>query len=958
MSGTNLGYGQLALTTDFPTEYRVVSAIPVNLSDVVRRDKRTYICAEIVNVTGIVSTSGHDLEIVCRSILFGDGSKIDASGIDGTPSFAPGIKAVTAGDFGARGQDGQDGGNGSSAGNITITCMTVVGIPVIIANGGAAGRGQDGGDGRNGRPGSNGEDCSALDGGNFPEKSIGKNGGNGGDVGLPGRSGKPGAGGNFTLQFVEDHSQNLVQNISIAGGKPSQPAQSGKPGLGGKGGVGGLVRFMNCPDIYFTFNDTIVEYSVMHATGLILPDLQLYKLSEDAQVELAGSLLNASILRDPPDRPRPCRHIRTDRAPSGANGATGASRLNEVSEKQQTVTTPDGSIQASKIGKDIFSNIVGDIFLSLFTIYVENLYKSSEIGSGVVESKVTYLLELCVNNTTHSGTRNDSLARAYSMAEKIKFGFDFYGYSETMAPLVSYEAYARLFDLTYRQSQYIEEKFHEFFDKNATLETRKNSIRLSIQTSENHLSEIISKFNSLTNEAQFRLKDIDKSEDRLKAIFILLMAKERELTLALNQKSQGCNTLETLVAVGTIVAGISSGGTALIGAASAGSELYKNMSDTDSLKELWANRNKLSENLKDITNNANDFSTSVAAIRREISGLTAEQKSLPNFRIEREQFESIAREFTDIPAAAAYRDTGIDYLNQMQSRNEAILDYNAMILQLVDLQATKNSVMKSRDVLGGSLISESDITSMYVLAAMNRLYMDTLAFTGYIAHQSSKALSYQLGRESEAPISCLNLSAVYGGYQQVQRRWIDSKERYSAIRTIKNPINIKLSKIVSKITWEAFKKNKNITFTISRNNHEYAAIFDALMLWRITGVEIKFHGAKVITSEKTLPWVLVHCGSEIMYRSMRQFDGDGKYIPGSELPVYFSHKNVPITGLSKLDGSEDNLIPDFTQNGLYAGVSPFASWQLYPSRIPELGVDLSRLSEVELRVWGYSLSGL
>lgn len=66
---------------------------------------------------------------------------------------------------------------------------------------------------------------------------------------------------------------------------------------------------------------------------------------------------------------------------------------------------------------------------------------------------------------------------------------------------------------------------------------------------------------------------------------------------------------------------------------------------------------------------------------------------------------------------------------------------------------------------------------------------------------------------------------------------------------------------------------------------------------------------------------------------------------------------MPIGGFGSVRGDDPLVVPDFSENDLYAGVSPFASWMLVLEDDQELELDLKQLTSAKLKLSGYFIDG-
>ena len=601
------------------------------------------------------------------------------------------------------------------------------------------------------------------------------------------------------------------------------------------------------------------------------------------------------------------------------------------------------------VDKSAYASNFGGALLDLLASGIEDDYCSH--GSTVDEAlreRIGFLLNICVDDEQPSPQKLEVMARAYSMARRIALGLDFFGYSIERAPLLSFETYSKLIETTVIPSaQQIEASFNAYWDASASAESKKSAIRTSQAAASQRLVGLEMEFERKLEECRVSLAELPVLDRKVEAAYAFLMTKEAELTAAINSKSHGCDLVKSLTAVATIVAGVATGGAGFVAAASAGVKLYDDFAANDSsLAQLWDNRKLLGDDMKQIGEAGSTVAKSITDIANAVNSLTPEQRRVPQFRMEREQFDQVARDFADMPQAAAYRDAGYDYLKCVETRNQAILDYNALIAQAVELQAKIAAAHRIADELDSAMAATTDPSEAVIIPLMTRLYMDTLTLAAQMVHAERKALAYHFARPMDAPLSKLSVATVVGLHQKtVLRDWVSAKERYEARRELEDgELKIDLSLVVSKIVWQAFLKSGILAFTLRRDHPAYSAILEALPGLRLTGMSLDLPGAKVSAGVSQVPWKMNHAGHEAIYRA-------------DDSVNYFSHKSINFTGFTPMNGQPPLVRPDFSEKNLYAGVSPYASWMLTLSRNTTLGLDLSHLGKAVLRLSGYILEG-
>lgn len=926
-----LGRNQLSAIKDGLTERLVYSALPLNLAEVVAKNKPTYVIADEVVVSGYVSTDGHDLGISCRVLRFVDGSVISTNGIDGVPSFQPGLRKEAAHADGQDGPDGDSGGAGSRAGNVRIVAGRVLGHLLVTAVGGRGGRAQDGGHGRKGAKGASGRKAYESN----AHEANGGQGNAGGRCGLPGIRGQGGDGGHVHIS-TSSPMDVLKYQVLNGAGEPGDSASAGDPGPGGDGGDPGQIF-----KVVYVDDPRITKISL----GSVGQEMPLDSGAADSEIDDlllgAAAFMTASLRRGFSEE-----HYLRDGDP-GAAGVAGSSRTQEVKARMLVEEGVAGKQEIGVHDPEVFAAAFSGTALELISCAVEDSYRQA--GNDLTEDlrdRIVFLLSVSEKDPNPDPVKQEVLARAYSMARKINLGLDAFGYSKERAPLISFDSYAKMIvEDVLPGADRVEKSFNAYWDAAVDKNVQRQQLAASLAGAEGKVLALQLANNALLKDAGDLLATIPGLDLKVASAERVLMEARETLTSAIKKKSNGCDLVGTLTAVGTIVAGVASGGAGFIAAASAGAKLYKDFTDNnDSLSTLWDARQLIQDDLTDLAGAAGDVASSVQAIQEGITKLQSPPARVPQFKMEREEFDKVARDFADMPEAAAYREAGYDFLKSVEARNQAILDYNGMLAQLVELQAQDAAGKRAVASIRSAISAGADPAEPYIISLMSRVYRDTLAVAAQMVHAERKALGYLFGKPSEARFSSLNVATIEAAHQVTWRDWVNTKESFQARRNLTSVVEVDLKSLVVPSYWAAFKRTKVLSFCILPDHGELRHYWKGLPAFRITGVELVLNGAQSAKPEIQIHWVLTHAGTELIYRA-------------KGMSAVFSHRAVPIGGFVSVRGDTPLVGPAFTDNDLYAGVSPFASWMLVLDDDPELEFDLSELVAAKLKISGYFIDG-
>lgn len=946
----SLGRNQLSFVSDYPDRRVVWSVVrePLDIGSVVAKDRPTFVVADEILVSGAVATTGFDLNLLCRIIQFAPGSVICTTGSSGTPSFPADLPAVGPREPGSHGADGANGGVGGNAGNVQLSAMRIQGELRIDARGAPGGRAQDGGTGAKGPEGPHGVNLTVCDGERKPERCNGGSGGAGGAAGLPGFRGAGGSGGRIVIRASEI-SAFAADALQVLAGMPGDAGTPGAPGRGGDGGLPGTCQFKNCEprDICrgrhcFLYTKDEVFWSIKRRTPSSLWDLPIVLEGTEQANGWLVNMEDAAIAYD--TLPPLALSTNAEVGTRGTDGDGGSAREPEVQQRQEAPISKDGDKDNQQLDVAGFASMFEPAFLDLALCSLENDYRSE--GNAVSEgtlARVRHLLDLASNHPTPEIRIREIRVRTAAIARKIELGLDFYGYSMESAPLLSFDRYSEIVgQRVLPQLERIETSFNAYWDAKENREQKRSQVRDSVAATDQTNVFLEVEQDRTRADTHKLLNSLTALDERVRGAFLLLLSGRQALDAAIKKKNNACDLVGSLTAVATIVAGVASGGAGFLVAAGAASKLKDDLDGREKVSDLWDDRKVLGKDLEEIGKGANTVAESIEKIRKGVEQLSSKERELPQFRMEREQFDKVAKEFVDLPEAAPYREAGYDYLKAVETRNRAIIDYNALLVQLMELQAKEAATRRVKESLRSVINGLTDPAEPFVISLMTRVYMDTLSFAAQMVHAEKKALSYHFARPAAAPVQAFNAATIAAAHLKASLyEWVAAKERYEARRELEpGQLTIELKKVVSQQAWTAFMEEGILAFTLRFDHPDYRDAFESLRGLRITGISLVLEGAKAGGDQDQVWWQLTHGGSETIY-------------PEDRPPVHFSHRPIKFSGSTSLLGNPPLIKPDFSEKELYAGVSPFAAWLLALRKTAAL--DLSHLQMASFKIAGYMI---
>ena len=924
------------------------SALEINLLEVLSRDQPTVVYADQIRVRGSISSAGHSITLYCRQLLVDNGATIDTSGSNGRTE--PGFRKITPDVPGAHGESGSNGDDGSAAGAVTIIAKEIIGLLVIRAVGGNGGRGQDGGHGRDGQPGTNGVDAGRVDVKNSPIPNAADSRcdagpcGRGGDAGPPGKSGDGGPGAVVLVKtFVPVATGHLtVKNV---GGKPGETPSPGDRGLAGPPGTPGK------QDIY---------YCTMHAEPNPReprprePNMQSDQESRTCPIIMPVECLTMENLVSPKNVSTPltirweCEYLKTLTG-KGSGPRNHGSQASAVAAGAGADGNTDWLKRLSPA--DLAKSFQGTIIEMLCWATEDDYRQRGGILNQELGGRLEFLFEICNFDPSPDSLKQEILARVFNLKRKAELGLDLYGYSLEDAPLLSYETYSSHIaaDL-FAQLALIENAYNSALDRQLTTEKRREAIQRSIANAEMMGTLLAVTYQDCLRITQNLSSSVSVLEDQMKQSRAALEAHRDALDAAIKRcaKSDSCNLVSILTAAATIYATIQTGGAAFASMTGAMTNIGKYFVVHETLKDLWANKSVLERDLKTIGEGYGKFEDSVKKIGVEVQALNPNHKNLPSLQMQKDHFDSIAREFIEFPEAAAYRDTGYAFLRAVEGRNQAVIDFNAALLRLLDFQAKIFANQRIVETMRSKLTGLFNPEQSLVFALMTRIYRDSLSFAGVYVHAERKALGYMLNEPVRVSLSELNASTISFARQETTRAWANAKEAFKVKREIaRGLLTIHLSDFSdgkSSNSWSLLKSEGKLMFALRRNHDNYLHRFKNLPGLRVTGLELQLEGVTLKPGNQ-LP-----SGEDQIFWDMSQ-DGHEQVFRADGMMVQFRHLPIKISGSSSISGGLPLIGQDFSEIGLYAGVSPFARWEIKFRDFDQF--DFSGLKDANLKISGY-----
>lgn len=210
--------------------------------------KDLYVYGDDITIGSALSIVGQNMTIVARKVTLLPGASVDLSGWDAVPTLsdkaengAPGASAQNP--DAKDGMFGNGGNGGENGGNLVLVGGTIGGSISVTSKGGNGSKGQNGGDGGTGLDGARGDDYRTTN----DDRTLvhdglrGVNGGREGAGGVGGPGGIGANGGTVTIGFATGPAPGVAVSCPGGAGGPAGKAgaNGGRAGQGGAGGANG-----------------------------------------------------------------------------------------------------------------------------------------------------------------------------------------------------------------------------------------------------------------------------------------------------------------------------------------------------------------------------------------------------------------------------------------------------------------------------------------------------------------------------------------------------------------------------------------------------------------------------------------------------------------------------------------------------------------------------------------------
>lgn len=607
--------------------------------------------------------------------------------------------------------------------------------------------------------------------------------------------------------------------------------------------------------------------------------------------------------------------------------------MQEIANRNTFIPAADGAAVIER--KDLSRLVVhySQTFIDLLVLRIEDdARKTSSSFPPEMIDRLNFMLELSANTAERSDLLREVHARMSSLALKIQRGLDYFGFSIDQVPNRTADFYSNEIKTNFLPgAALVEAAFNQFLNTAADTEERRLALAHAFESAKTTKLSLRALYTNRKRDAAQALAGLEMLDARVVAAEERLLKAKAELDAAIARSRPGCDLMNTIVAVGTIVAAVHTGGSSLLLAASNTSELIQQYKNSDqNLFELLRNKD-FKKTLKEIKTEGQDAAKAFNSIQDAMKELDKDNLRIPQFIIEREAFDRVANNFSNLIEAQEYKIAGNDFLASVESRNQAILDYNANLIQIFEFRSQLDAAMRAENAVSSSINRLASISEDQLFSTMMRVYLDTLALLARMVHLFKKAAHYDLAIPASAPVSALNVSTLTAAFQATTAQLITLG---TIRRQLLRAVTIDLRAVAGEDAWQAMIESGILQFSLRPQDIALAP----LPALRATGLQVRSRVAPGVNSVQGRSLRLIHCGTE------RVFVSDG-------VPVVFVRRPQSYTLVLATDEKTDPLDPDITEAGKFQPVSPYSSWTLELRRVSR--EERENLADITLRILGY-----
>jgi len=496
------------------------------------------------------------------------------------------------------------------------------------------------------------------------------------------------------------------------------------------------------------------------------------------------------------------------------------------------------------------------------------------------------------------------LEQVMVLLAQLSLGLDYYGHPPNHVPLTSLKIYNQVIDQMFVLSTDIENAHKKYYQQGQDDVAK----RIAISQAVSSLSRQATAFEMQFGQLQI---EVDKNRGQVADLLgeqislEIELEKARESFINAVEEQAACGFGDVLKAAGAVAA-IASGVGAIAGGLSAMGEAGEMIKKSETLKE-WKKTGKfIAKEWKEVGSGVDSLKSGYNDIKEL---LEQGDKDAAKLITVQENFEEQMKPFLDLEEAQEYLALMRAFTQLTNLRNKKILETDAKIALLYEIEAEKASLRLDIDRTNSRLIDVFNPRLaehiVFFERAVNRAKHGLLRSL-VMAH---RALSYWSLNLNKPPIDLQSRSTEY-----LKTYHLEFKQQLLNILELRNseplPFDtgfIRFDRNNHPEAWRAFDETGRFSFTL--NSAHPVFLFTSRVL--VNGASLKF---SLDTPQNSYSWVFL------------RHHGDAKLIDTMGNEHSFSHRSREIRKV--LDANAEQISINLGGSEKYAFLSPLATWTL------------------------------
>lgn len=646
--------------------------------------------------------------------------------------------------------------------------------------------------------------------------------------------------------------------------------------------------------------------------------------------------------------------------PDASKGPSGAS----VKEDPETSMAGQPGQVVRLMGRDGDMPIVSAHLSSSATLlYLETALRQAEVdyANGRFEEaldQLAWLGELLIDPTAHRSSRetvHDSglvedppepsmefqaiRSKVFALMRRLSLGLDYWGKTRQFVPLLNRAFYTEEIDSLIEHARRIEHLYIMYRDAGDDWSAARSRIVDTLSSQQSFLTSMADRFAEINAIEASLVSDIEDLTNEYDACWRRVVEAGEEFKQAVRRETGGCEFKDVVVAVGAIATAVATMGTGA-GVAIAALKTYSQFDarkhdPDDKLGDLAEPKYKI-EKIAAVGKGVSEIAKGIEKISDVLDRPNAVVPELPSdaakLMMSREDLEETIEPYRHLPEARAYLGRVDEFINLVTTRNNKIVEYNALTNARCQAEA---EVDKAETEIARLRLSINRPNTRHLpefSSFMGRATDLNKKMIFDLLHKQHRALEYWSGSRLPFTVTPESVDHLAIAHQSARARLIAAMENRS-----REPQNFKFEDKVGSFSiledlgmeqLERFKRTGRLVFSLP-----YYPSFAQMALVRVARVRLKIPGLDVdrqVRDEDPVGIELEHLGNA-MLRTL-----DDRLVEFTHEPrktILFYHPGSESTRAFHLGGSSET----------YIKLTPEGPWRM---GIFESDMGRARLSDV------------